>query len=117
MSKINLGIIGGGQLGSMLSMAAKKLNIKTTKISNYYKNNSICRIRYNCYVFIGSDGIEYNPLLLGYTENENETAVYSILSAMKYYGINSFGYLYEFSDNERQKYNNKLTMFNFINYF
>ena len=29
MSKINLGIIGGGQLGSMLSIAAKKLNIKT----------------------------------------------------------------------------------------
>ena len=29
MSKINLGIIGGGQLGSMLSMAAKKLDIKT----------------------------------------------------------------------------------------
>ena len=29
MSKINLGIIGGGQLGSMLSTAAKKLNIKT----------------------------------------------------------------------------------------
>ena len=30
MSEINLGIIGGGQLGSMLSTAAKKLNIKTT---------------------------------------------------------------------------------------
>ena len=29
MSEINLGIIGGGQLGSMLSVAAKKLNIKT----------------------------------------------------------------------------------------
>ena len=29
MSEINLGIIGGGQLGSMLSTAAKKLNIKT----------------------------------------------------------------------------------------
>ncbi len=29
MSKITLGIIGGGQLGSMLSAAAKKLNIKT----------------------------------------------------------------------------------------
>ena len=29
MSEINLGIIGGGQLGSMLSMAAKKLNIRT----------------------------------------------------------------------------------------
>ena len=29
MSGINLGIIGGGQLGSMLSVAAKKLNIKT----------------------------------------------------------------------------------------
>ena len=30
MSIINLGIIGGGQLGSMLAVAAKKLNIKTT---------------------------------------------------------------------------------------
>ena len=29
MTKINLGIIGGGQLGGMLSVAAKKLNIKT----------------------------------------------------------------------------------------
>ena len=29
MSEMNLGIIGGGQLGSMLSIAAKKLNIKT----------------------------------------------------------------------------------------
>jgi len=30
MTAINLGIIGGGQLGSMLATAAKKLNIKTT---------------------------------------------------------------------------------------
>jgi len=30
MSKINLGIIGGGQLGSMLCIAAKKLEVKTT---------------------------------------------------------------------------------------
>ena len=29
MSDINLGIIGGGQLGSMLAVAAKKLNIRT----------------------------------------------------------------------------------------
>ena len=29
MSEIKLGIIGGGQLGSMLSNAAKKLNVKT----------------------------------------------------------------------------------------
>ena len=29
MSGINLGIIGGGQLGSMLSEAAKKLNINS----------------------------------------------------------------------------------------
>ena len=29
MSEKNLGIIGGGQLGSMLSIAAKKLEIKT----------------------------------------------------------------------------------------
>jgi len=30
MSEKNLGIIGGGQLGSLLAVAAKKLNIKTT---------------------------------------------------------------------------------------
>ena len=29
MSKITLGIIGGGQLGSMLASAAKKLNLRT----------------------------------------------------------------------------------------
>ena len=29
MSKPTLGIIGGGQLGSMLAAAAKKINIKT----------------------------------------------------------------------------------------
>ena len=34
MSQKNLGIIGGGQLGSMLSEAAKKLNIKTTIYSD-----------------------------------------------------------------------------------
>ncbi len=30
MTKVNLGIIGGGQLGSLLAISAKKLNIKTT---------------------------------------------------------------------------------------
>ncbi len=34
MSRKNLGIIGGGQLGSMLSQAAKKLNIRTTVYSD-----------------------------------------------------------------------------------
>ena len=34
MSEINLGIIGGGQLGSMLSVAAEKLNIKTIVYSD-----------------------------------------------------------------------------------
>ena len=34
MSEINLGIIGGGQLGSMLAIAAKKLKIKTTVFCN-----------------------------------------------------------------------------------
>ena len=29
MSETTLGIIGGGQLGSMLAISAKKLNIKT----------------------------------------------------------------------------------------
>ena len=34
MSGITLGIIGSGQLGSMLCQAAKKLNIKTVVISD-----------------------------------------------------------------------------------
>ena len=34
MSKMNLGIIGGGQLGSMLAAAAKKIDITTTVYSN-----------------------------------------------------------------------------------
>ena len=34
MSEITLGILGGGQLGSMLSVAAKKLNIKTVIFSD-----------------------------------------------------------------------------------
>ena len=34
MSQINLGIIGGGQLGSMLSTAAKKMNINTIVYCN-----------------------------------------------------------------------------------
>ena len=34
MSELKLGIIGGGQLGSMLSTAAKKLNIKSVVYSD-----------------------------------------------------------------------------------
>ena len=34
MSEKKLGIIGGGQLGSMLSQAAKKLNIKVADVEN-----------------------------------------------------------------------------------
>ena len=34
MSKNSLGIIGGGQLGSLLCAAAKKINIKTVVISD-----------------------------------------------------------------------------------
>ena len=34
MSDITLGIIGSGQLGSLLCQAAKKLNVKTVVISD-----------------------------------------------------------------------------------
>ena len=37
---MNLGIIGGGQLGSLLSVAAKKLDIKTTIYSDDPEKNS-----------------------------------------------------------------------------
>ena len=36
MTNITLGIIGGGQLGSLLSLAAKKYEIKTIIFSNDY---------------------------------------------------------------------------------
>ena len=51
MSEINLGIIGGGQLGSMLSVAAKKLNIKTT----IYCNDKDAPAQNFCDEFIFSD--------------------------------------------------------------
>ena len=35
MSNPTLGIIGGGQLGSLLAVAAEKLNIKTVILSDY----------------------------------------------------------------------------------
>ena len=34
MSNITLGILGGGQLGSMLSIAAKKLSVKSIVFSD-----------------------------------------------------------------------------------
>ena len=34
MSKLTLGILGGGQLGSMLALAAKKINIETVIFSD-----------------------------------------------------------------------------------
>ena len=37
MSDITLGIIGSGQLGSLLCQAAKKLNVKTVVISETNK--------------------------------------------------------------------------------
>ena len=40
MSDITLGIIGSGQLGSMLCQAAKKLNVKTVVISDDKKETT-----------------------------------------------------------------------------
>ena len=47
MTTINLGIIGGGQLGSMLASAAKKLGIK----SNIKAYPSICLGTFDLSVF------------------------------------------------------------------
>ena len=54
MSEKNLGIIGGGQLGSLLCVAAKKLNIKTT----VYCNDRDAPAQNFCDDFILFDGIE-----------------------------------------------------------
>ena len=59
MSEITLGIIGGGQLGSMLAIAAKKLNINTVIFSddiewckNNIKSESVVNIERNNIIFL-----------------------------------------------------------------
>ena len=93
-----------------------KLYVSTRKYRDMYKLNSICKVGNYRYIFIAPDGIEYDPIILGYTDNDSETAIYSILSAMKYYNINAFGNLYEFPDDQIKKNNNYLTMLNIMNY-
>ena len=39
MSEIKLGIIGGGQLGSLLCLGSKKLNINTLHLKNNQEMN------------------------------------------------------------------------------
>ena len=51
MSEITLGIIGGGQLGSMLSISAKKLNIKTV----IYCDDPDAPAQNFCNTFISAD--------------------------------------------------------------
>ena len=58
MSKINLGIIGGGQLGSLLSVAAKKLNIKTI----IYCNDKEAPAKNFCDEFIFGDYNDKNKI-------------------------------------------------------
>ena len=59
MSEKKLGIIGGGQLGSMLSQAAKKLNIKTI----VYTDDKDAPARNFCDEFIVADYKEKNKIL------------------------------------------------------
>jgi 5-(carboxyamino)imidazole ribonucleotide synthase len=58
MSKITLGIIGGGQLGSMLSVAAKKLNINTV----IYSDDKDAPAQNFCDVFIFANYDDKNKL-------------------------------------------------------
>ena len=51
MSEITLGIIGGGQLGSMLAISAKKLNIKTV----IYCDDPDAPAQNFCNIFISAD--------------------------------------------------------------
>ena len=59
MSEKKLGIIGGGQLGSMLSQAAKKLNIKTI----VYTDDKDAPAQNFCDEFIVADYKEKNKIL------------------------------------------------------
>ena len=50
MPEIILGILGGGQLGSMLSLAAKKINIKTLQhkifVMNSFMENMMINLKF-----------------------------------------------------------------------
>ena len=59
MSKINLGIIGGGQLGSMLAVAAKNLNINTI----IYCNDADAPAQNFCHEFIFGEYFDQKKLL------------------------------------------------------
>ena len=57
MTVASIGIIGGGQLGSMLSEAAKKLNIKEIKLNKILKDlekDGVIYIAKNKYIEIQS---------------------------------------------------------------
>ena len=58
MSLITLGILGGGQLGSMLSVAAKKLNVKTI----IFCNDQDAPAQNFCDEFIHADYINKNKI-------------------------------------------------------
>ena len=61
MSEIILGIIGGGQLGSMLAISAKKLNIN---LLNYFDENQIYRIDH----YLGKETVQ-NLLVLRFSNS------------------------------------------------
>ena len=70
MSEITLGIIGGGQLGSMLAISAKKLNIKTI----IYSDDPDAPAQNFCNQFISG----------GYNNNEKITEFVNLVNYVTY---------------------------------
>ena len=81
MSDITLGIIGGGQLGSMLAISAKKLNIKTT----IYSDDPDAPAQNFCNKFISGDYNNKEKIiefvnLVNYVTYEFETIPFETLN-------------------------------------
>ena len=85
MSEITLGIIGGGQLGSMLAISAKKLNIKTV----IYCDDPDAPAQNFCNKFISGDYNNKEKIiefvnLVNYVTYEFENIPFETLNAVSY---------------------------------
>ena len=77
MSEIRLGILGGGQLGSMLSVAAKKLNIKTL----IYSDDQDAPAQNFCDEFMFGDYKDKNKI----NDFAKKVSIYEFLSQLAFY--------------------------------
>jgi len=84
MTKISLGIIGGGQLGSLLCAAAKNININTVVISDDEDSPAINFADYFIYSkYDNEENLKKFTSLVDKITYEYENIPYDVLSKLK----------------------------------